>query len=247
MPSETDRVFFGQYLQAARLARQISLDQLARETRIGPGTLLAIDHEEIERLPPAVFLKGFLRAYAAAVGADGDEAVRRYENFLLGRAALEIGEREPRKDQRGVGKALSIILVLLGVLILVSISIYQHTSPRPTESSSPASDRSAGAETPALEATRRLPPPESAAGTRSAAAPKHVLAISAKEDSWVKVIIDNGTPSEHALKAGDRLKLEAQTGFNLLIGNAGGMVMNLDNKPVQVPGKRGEIVNIHLP
>ncbi|MBS1239181.1 MAG: hypothetical protein H6R38_499 [Deltaproteobacteria bacterium] len=76
---------------------------------------------------------------------------------------------------------------------------------------------------------------------------KYVLTVSAQEDSWIKVSIDQGTPSEHTLKAGGQIRLEGQNGFNLLIGNAGGIRLNLDGKPVQVPGKRGEVVNLHLP
>jgi cytoskeletal protein RodZ len=247
MPSDEERIFFGQYLQAARLARQISLDQLARETRISPAALLAIDHEDLDRLPPDVFLKGFLRAYAAGVGADGEEAVRRYENFLDRRKVLALREKGPRKDQKGVGLTVSIVLGLLAILILGSLSIYRYASQRPDGDSNPSTGRSAGAELRPLEAARLQPSAGPATEGRSAAAPKYVLSVSAKEDSWIKVVIDNGTPAEHALKAGDRLKMEAQVGFNLLIGNAAGVVLNLDNKMVPVPGKRGEIVNIHLP
>jgi cytoskeletal protein RodZ len=247
MPSDDERIFFGQYLQAARLARQISLDQLARETRIGPAALLAIDHEDLDRLPPDVFLKGFLRAYAAGVGADGEEAVRRYENFLDRRKLLALGEKGPRKDQKGVGLTLSIALGLLAILVVGSLSVYRYASQRSDGDSNPSTGRPTGAELRPLEAARLQPPAGPATEGRSAAAPKHVLSVSAKEDSWIKVAIDNGTPTEHTLKAGDRLKLEAQVGFNLLIGNAAGVVLNLDNKTVQVPGKRGEIVNIHFP
>lgn len=77
--------------------------------------------------------------------------------------------------------------------------------------------------------------------------PKRVLAIAAHENSWVKVVIDQGATSEHKLKPGDQLRLEAQHSFNLLIGNVGGVRLSLDDQPVTIPGKRGEVVNIHLP
>jgi len=67
--------------------------------------------------------------------------------------------------------------------------------------------------------------------------PKHVLTIVAHENSWVKVVIDQGASSEHKLKAGEQLRLVAQTSFNLLIGNVGGVKMSLNNQPVTVPGK----------
>jgi len=78
-------------------------------------------------------------------------------------------------------------------------------------------------------------------------APVYVLVISAQDESWVKVSIDQGTPSEYRLKAGGQLRLEAATGFNLLVGNAAGLKMTLDNRPVPIPGRRGEVVNLQLP
>jgi hypothetical protein len=71
--------------------------------------------------------------------------------------------------------------------------------------------------------------------------------VSATENTWLKVVTDQGIPAEYNLKAGEHLKLEARSTFNLLIGNAGGVKLNLNNKPVNVPGKRGEVVNLQLP
>ena len=41
--------------------------------------------------------------------------------------------------------------------------------------------------------------------------------------------------------------MEASAGFNLLIGNAGGLELEFNGKPVQISGKAGEVVNIQLP
>ncbi|RPJ76354.1 MAG: DUF4115 domain-containing protein, partial [Desulfobacteraceae bacterium] len=73
------------------------------------------------------------------------------------------------------------------------------------------------------------------------------LTVTALENTWVKVVTDQGTPGEHTLKAGQQLKLEARRHFNLLIGNAGAVKLTLNNQPVTVPGKKGEPINLHLP
>jgi hypothetical protein len=52
---------------------------------------------------------------------------------------------------------------------------------------------------------------------------------------------------EDNLHFGDQMELEAATGFNLLIGNAGGLKITLNGKPVSIPGKSGEVVTIELP
>ena len=63
----------------------------------------------------------------------------------------------------------------------------------------------------------------------------------------MKIIVDEKEPSEHTLTSGQKLELEAATGFNLLIGNSAGLKITLNDKPVPLPGKSGEVVTINLP
>ena len=76
---------------------------------------------------------------------------------------------------------------------------------------------------------------------------KLVLNITALEDTWIKVIIDNKDPKEYNLSGGEQVEIEAFTGYNLLIGNARGLVLKLNEKPVPISGKIGEVVSIQLP
>jgi transcriptional regulator with XRE-family HTH domain len=244
----SERAFFGRYLQAVRLERNIRLERVAEETRIALATLQAIENEDFGRLPPDVFLRGFLRAYAGAIGANPDEAVRRYDarRMLLRFDAAGDGDRQPVPEpQRG---RLIVSLVLLAGLVAVSLLGYHYFSRQAHDGSRPPSTQSAGpAAAGQPSSANSLPPSEAVKKPRIPSTPKHVLIISAQEAGWVKVSIDQGTPLEHTLKAGGEVKLEAQASFNLLIGNAAGIRLNLDGKPVQVPGKRGEVVNLHLP
>ena len=76
---------FGDYLKSIRLEKGISLEEISNETKIREDNLLLIEKEDFDRLPSEVYIKGFLRAYAKSVGADEEEAVRRYESssFVL--------------------------------------------------------------------------------------------------------------------------------------------------------------------
>ena len=239
---------FGQYLQTIRIEKHIGLEQVAEETRIGLAILEAVEQEDLARLPPDVFTIGFLRAYAKAVGADGNEAVRRYRvQRRLRQKTLEPGGR-PEASRSELPRKLMVALALLAALIAASIFAFQQWNRVPAPSALTLAPRVGGpsaslptehlADQPPSEALKKPPIP---------ATPKHVLTIVAHENSWVKVVIDQGASSEHKLKAGEQLRLVAQTSFNLLIGNVGGVKMSLNNQPVTVPGKRGEVVNLHLP
>lgn len=239
---------FGRYLQAIRIERNIPLELVAEETRIALATLEAIENEDLAQLPPEVFLRGFLRAYAKAVGANPDEAVRRFNasRMMLPSDAAAVHERRMISDElRG---KLIVSLMLLAGLMVVSLLGYRHWSQRPPDTAKNSPAQNAGPATAGQpSAASPLPPSEAVKRPRIPATPKHVLTVSAQEDGWIKVSIDQGTPSEHKLKAGSQVKLEAQASFNLLIGNAAGIRLSLDGKPVHVPGKRGEVVNLHLP
>ena len=240
MEFSSEQASFGRYLQAIRVEKRISLDQVAEETRIAVRNLEAIDREDPQGLPPEAFLKGFLRAYAKAVGADGDEAVRRYDAHRMMTGEMEGPGRQPERARFGMRWKLAAALALLLVLIVGSIFAWQWVSPPHIETAPIAAEP--GAVSPE-------PPPVDSAQNRPAppAAPPHILMVSATENTRLKVVTDQGIPAEYNLKAGEHLKLEARSTFNLLIGNAGGIKLNLNNKPVNVPGKRGEVVNLHLP
>jgi cytoskeleton protein RodZ len=238
--------YFGPYLHAIRIERDIRLELVAEETRIAVSTLEAIEAEDFQRLPPDVFLRGFLRAYAKTVGADPDEAVRRYDVRLRLVQRSTDADQEPHHIRSELRGQMAAVLLLLAVLVAGSLFGYHYWAGDSREGSS--IPQTAGSDAPAAQAPVGVTPPlDAAKNTQVASAPKYVLTVSAKEDAWIKVSIDQGTPSEHTLKTGGQIQLEAQSGFNLLIGNAGGIRLSLDGKPVQVPGKRGEVVNLQLP
>jgi hypothetical protein len=182
------------------------------------------------------------------VGADGDEAVRRYDaHRRMTRETADVG-RQPEQARSGMRWKLAAALALLLTLMAGSIVAWQWLSPPHIETAATADGPGAISPEP--------PPADSAQNLRAApptlkpappAVLPHILTVSATENTWIKVVTDQGIPAEYNLKAGEHLKLEARSTFNLLIGNAGGVKLNLNNKPVNVPGKRGEVVNLHLP
>jgi cytoskeletal protein RodZ len=60
----------GQRLQQARLARRLTLEQVAEDTRIRLPYLQALEADDYAALPSAVHGRGFLRNYAAYLGLD---------------------------------------------------------------------------------------------------------------------------------------------------------------------------------
>jgi len=245
MKSDKELLPFGSYLQTIRLEKKISLEKIASQTRIGIGNLLLIEQEDIERLPAAVFVKGFLRSYATAIGADGDEAVRRYESRLD--VLHKIAESDAAKDKHAAGMwwKFSLSLALLFTIILGSIFGIAFFRDHPGSDLS-LEKKAAVAKDPTVDTPDQQ-------GTAAETAPskvvsqKFTLQVTALEDTWLKVIIDEKASTEYSLSSGDRIELEATSGYNLLIGNAGGLKIKLNDKPISIAGKSGQVVTLHLP
>src|SRR5438093_12849043 len=61
----------GERLRTAREEKGLSLDDVARQTRIPIRHLEHIEREEWDALPAITYSVGFVRSYASAVGLDG--------------------------------------------------------------------------------------------------------------------------------------------------------------------------------
>jgi hypothetical protein len=75
-------VYRGKILRQIRERMGIDLETISQETRINIKTLELIEDETPEKLPPLVYLKGFLRGYAQSLGLDPQKVVEGYLHFL---------------------------------------------------------------------------------------------------------------------------------------------------------------------
>lgn len=66
----------GEALRALRLRLGLTLESIAARTKIRTAHLQAIEEERFDRLPPPVFLRGFVREFAACLGLPPDETAR---------------------------------------------------------------------------------------------------------------------------------------------------------------------------
>jgi cytoskeletal protein RodZ len=238
---------FGRYLQAIRMEKGISLEAVSEETKIRLETLIQIEEEDHARLPSEVFVKGFLRAYARAIGADGNEAVRLYDSRLGLIKKISSSEADLSHYSRKYWTRLILAIGGVACLIAAVLVILSFTSdkvpapaPEPAEKIEPVEveqPQPAPAESP--RPTMPLP--------REERPDKHLLRIETVEETWLKIIIDDQEPSEYRLYPGDHIELKASKGYNILIGNAGGVRLYMNDMPVEVDGESGQVVNIQLP
>jgi cytoskeletal protein RodZ len=124
----------GEYLRRCREERAMTVDDIARDTRIPRASLELLESDRFVELPAEVFVRGFLRAYARALGIPVSEILASYK---LGRRAPSVShlpiESSARKVSAGRSWALAIGLVALLILFTVVLSLVL----RPPASSAP--------------------------------------------------------------------------------------------------------------
>src|SRR6185436_12879273 len=113
----------GGFLRDLRARRGVSLDEIARKTRVAPRYLEALEADAFEDLPAPVFIRGFIRAYCQALGESPHEALSYYDARdgrvpqLPARPAPlpRAGSTEPRT--RGAIVVSFVLLVVLGMAL----------------------------------------------------------------------------------------------------------------------------------
>lgn len=153
----------GAALKAAREFRGLTLEQVADSTRIRRSYLAAIEEMRLDELPSRPFTIGYVRAYANALGMDGEAAV---ERFKVDEPATDAALPEPIGVKEGADPRLTLGLVagaaIIGAIILFNIAqrALNEQAP-PPQHTAPATAAAAAAATPsgAVSLGAPLPPP----------------------------------------------------------------------------------------
>jgi cytoskeletal protein RodZ len=62
---------------------RLTIEQIAEETKIRVNHIQSIEEDQAQNLPPAVFLKGFVKSYLKCLGLESvDELSARYMNTV---------------------------------------------------------------------------------------------------------------------------------------------------------------------
>ena len=93
--------FDGARLHRMRERRDVSIDQISAITKINPLYLRFIEEERAADLPAAVYVRGFVRAYASFLGLDPDKVARSYmERFEEARERVRSSSSSSRTASR---------------------------------------------------------------------------------------------------------------------------------------------------
>jgi cytoskeletal protein RodZ len=148
---------FGSCLRRAREKRQLSLRDIAGATKIPRSLLELIEASQLDDLPADVFVRGFIRSYARAVGTDENEPLHGFERALNARrdaerarstapvvdpaAVAAVVDDESSTPRRG-GLGLAVFVIILLLIATITLSLLLRRPPQSGEGLSQASSTS---------------------------------------------------------------------------------------------------------
>lgn len=259
----------GATLREERLRRQLTLGEIARQTKISERFLKAIESEDFGILPGVVFTRNFVRQYAALVEMDPSPLLAALPSFDLETAPLPSPPQRSRQsswDPRWNSAFASIAWTVLaaGAAVAAYVHFNRHVHPQeiqaavvskapaekttPVPQPTPASAEAAPAETQA-PVDPAVSPKESSTATPAPVpdpdSPVRVV-IAAREDSWVQVTAGGKTAFIGTLKANDSKSFSSDGPVRVRTGNAGGIDISLNGKTLESLGPSGQIRSVSL-
>ena len=264
---------FGDKLRREREMRGITLAEIAESTKISTRWLKALDEEQFEILPGGVFNRGFVRSYARFLGINEEQTVADYvaasneQEPPADKFPLEIHEKEnnspPLNPKRS---AFPVVLSVVALILVVGGWTYwakhkpsstaisdQHVATPAQPAPSPQQSISTQPAQPVNSAPQPAkvadPQPTDASDKSNSSEPADQggsisVVIKARQNSWISVVADGQVQWEGMLSANSERTIQAGKELVLKTGNAAGIEVSYNGKPLGALGKEKEVRTI---
>jgi cytoskeleton protein RodZ len=264
----------GETLRRQRLQNRISLERVSLETKIGVRLLEAIEAGQFEKLPGGVFRRSFVLQYARALQLDPDEIAGELDQLsqfdevpplptvdtVTGPSPSSGSGFSFRGDLSELrGSTIGSLISAVGVIMVCALIYNWWQTPRPAKvemasvqpvTRAQAVEPSPAAVSPApitaAPTTPAAPTPAPEAAPTSADAAHVRVGLSADEKTWVSISSDGKNVFANSLEPHETKIIEASEKVRLLVGNAGGVEISLNGKPIGPIGPRGQVRVVEL-
>jgi len=226
----------GDYIRRLREESEVSREELAETTRINLRYLEALEKGDIEELPGVVFVRGFIRTIFSELDRNPDRALSLVEDCY---PEDEWDDSETPAGSRRIFLPLVLATVLLAVLLAGSLFLRKGDTPNENVLSNA---EIAGDTVPDI----LFEGPGSRNFGDVDALPDLNLVIQAIDKTWLRVQTDSSDSWETTMRPGDEVRLRASQRITLLIGNAGGVLFDLNGKQFGPPGSPGQVIGNYV-
>jgi cytoskeletal protein RodZ len=248
----------GELLKKAREESGKNLKEISEVLKIRADYLRAIEEGDFQQLPEEVYIKGYIRGYAEFLNIDPENALNAY-----------VQQTSPPRDDKGETltkftieqkkSKFTYILVPLALVVFGLILLFALHSPKKereraqtpvkTQEVIPSQIVKQPEEIPGMPVEIKEPVPDTVTPIKNsvnAEEAPHSLKIVATDIVWLLITVDDAAPKEMTLKLGETVTFQAQEGFSLKLGNAGGVKVLFDGKNIGKLGRKGQVVKLNL-
>lgn len=256
----------GALLQEARTAKGLTIEAAAAASKVPLSFVRLMEQEQFHLVPDPLYLTRFLTEYATFLGLDPRQlGVQLKDQISAARAS------EPPHPVSSIGSQVDLRRLLMYLLpaaavipvIFIGLSLFSGQPPAlPPESQSelPASQDTI---TPLPEAVTTVPPdshtpslsaeqpvgvpkttPIAGPATQELQGPpaRYKLIAEAKEATWLGVSADGAARKQALLRPGETAQWSANNGFVITIGNAKGIALSLNGRPIPLKETPGQVI-----
>ncbi len=175
----------GERLRAAREAKKLSLDDVARQTRIPVRHLEHIERGEWDALPAITYSVGFARSYANTVDLDGAQIgseVRQQLGGIRAGSSSAAPFYEPADPARVPPRTLAIAAAVIAVLLVIGYLVWRSGA---VGEDSPADVAITQSDSPV--ATNAVAPGPAQPAQAPAPPANGPVVLTATEDVWLRI------------------------------------------------------------
>jgi cytoskeletal protein RodZ len=130
----------GTFLRQLREAKSLSIEEISRTTRMPATSVERIEADRFDELPGEVFVRGFLKSYARALGVPAEEVLARYtaSRRVAWVTPLPMSSTAKPARTRRFGVAIAFVLLLILFTLALSIVLKPRGDDMPQELSTHA-------------------------------------------------------------------------------------------------------------
>lgn len=232
----------GAQLRKIRTQKSLSMEDIATKTLIQQRFLEAIEKGQAEQLPEAVYVRGFIRRFAEALGIDGTALS---EAFPLGRDQAAFSYAKTSVTSTPTLRPWHLYAIYVAAVLAAVTALYFLF--RPQQASTPTAPAGKSVKT----TLPKSKPSANPAAVQSSAKPKAPLApvqaqLSLRSNSYLEITADGQSVYVGTLKSGSKKTVTAKQEIVIFSGNPGGVVLQANNQPAKVMGPEGQPKEVTL-
>lgn len=250
-----------EYLRRVRESKRITLEKMARDTKLNLDYLYALEEGDYRIIPAETYIRIYLRSVAKYLQIDPVDIVWRYQDEVQPKqqqqAAVQTEERKTTLSLRALAqqpkiKPAGIVILILGLMVIFS---FLRTGYKDNRTASVPDSALSGPLPKAKKDTTAVPGKEADLPVKTeeiktekepAMAPAakdtmltgtdRLLTIRCEREScWVMIFRDHKKPWRLILHKNETRYFRAKRDFHVTLGQAALVTVFLDNKKVELP------------